>query len=49
MVVAEWLCSQWMAMSDGGSALSLLCVFCVSSPSRFCLLLLCLFFLSFFL
>jgi len=48
MVVAEWLCSQWMAMPDGGSALSLLCVFflfCVSSPSRFCLLLLCLFFL----
>jgi len=27
MVVAEWLCSQWMAMPDGGSALSLLCVF----------------------
>jgi hypothetical protein len=38
------VCSQWMAMLDGGSALSL---FCVSSSSRFCLLLLCLFVLFF--
>jgi len=36
-------------MPDGGSALSLFCVFfCVSSPSRFYLLLLYLFFLFFF-
>jgi hypothetical protein len=43
------VCSQWMEMPDGGSALSLFCVFfCVSSPSRFYLLLLYLFFLFFF-
>jgi hypothetical protein len=40
------VCSQWVAIPDGGSALSLFCVFlCVSSSPRFCLLLLCFFFL----